>query len=185
MLTQILYILNHWEKWKGGRKKDGIFVFPLQWFYCSLLAWKNSVITEKRKWLLHHILLQLLNFPAWRGTWYTSHCISADAKFCNIHTSSCWKLSLLLELLGCRSSHGSEMSLFCRSSSSSSTVSFSSEGESLTWNKSCPQTASSQAAESNPVSSSSSEYFGPAGHPAATSTIFGEAETVPAADPHE
>lgn len=77
------------------------------------------------------------------------------------------------------------MSLFCRSGSSSSTVSFSSKGESLTWHKSCPQSASSQATEPNPVSSSSSEYFGPAGHPAATSAIFGEAETVPAADPHE
>jgi len=77
------------------------------------------------------------------------------------------------------------MSLFCRSGSSSSTVSFSSKGESVTWHKSCPQTASPQATEPNPVSSSSSEYSGPAGHPAATSTIFGETETVPAADPRE
>lgn len=151
----------------------------------SSLAWKNSMITEKKKWLLHHILLQLLNFPAWLGMWYTSHCISANAKFCNIHHSSYWEISLLLEPVVCFSLHWSEMSFFCRSSFSSSAVSFSSEGKSLTRHKSCPQTASSQATESNPVSSSSSKYSGPAGHPAATSTVFGEAETVPATDPHE
>lgn len=77
------------------------------------------------------------------------------------------------------------MSWFCRSGSSSSPVSFGSKRKSLTWHKSCPQTASPQASESNPVSSSSSEHFGAAGHPTATSAVFGEAETVPATDPHE
>lgn len=171
----------------GGRERDSIFVILSQWAVIPLQSVRLKEFSGCRK---ENMITSSHSFAAAEAPSVARHVVHVPLhqRWCRVlqytplfslkALSPIWTISFF-------SSHRSEMSLFCRSGSSSSTVSFGSKGESLTWHKSYPQTASSQATESNTVSSSSSEYFSPAGHPAATSTISGEAETVPAADPRE